>query len=415
MRKLRRFLTQLGPGLVTGAADDDPAGVVTYSIAGARYGTALLWTALLTWPLMAAVQLMCARVGMVTGLGLVGALRQRLPNGLLLVGAVGLLAANTMNIGADLSAMADAAELFTGINSHLWVLIFGGGIAWATVRLRYAVLAQALKWLTLSLFAYVACALYVGPDWHQVLRATVLPSLPRGSRMWSTLVAILGTTISPYLFFWQASQEVEEERAIGRDTVQSRQGASYPELRRRRVDVIAGTLMSNLVMFFIVLTAAVTLHAHGITGITTSKEATAALEPIAGRFASGLYALAIVGVGLLAVPTLPGSAAYALAESFRWRDGLDLRFRQAPAFYAVVLLATAGGIAMDFFNLDPIGALYWSAVINGLLAPFLLAGVLLVASDAKVMAQQPSSLLSRGIVLLTILCMLGAAVGMFAL
>jgi len=415
MGRLRRFLAQLGPGLVTGAADDDPSGVVTYTVAGSRFGMSLLWTALLTWPLMASVQLMCARVGMVTGRGLVGALRQRLPRGVILAGALGLLAANTMNIGADLSAMADAAELFTGINSHLWVLVFGGGIAWATVRLRYAVLAQALKWLTLSLFAYVACAFYVGPDWHAVLRATVLPSLPSGSRMWSTLVAILGTTISPYLFFWQASQEVEEERALGRHTVRARQGASYLELRRRRLDVVAGTLVSNLVMFFIVLTAAITLHAHGLTSISTSREATAALTPIAGRFASGLYALAIVGVGLLAVPTLSGSAAYALAESFRWKDGLDLHFRQAPAFYAVVLLATAGGVAMDYLNLDPIGALYWSAVINGVLAPFLLAGVLLVASDARVMAQQPSSLLARGMVLLTILCMTGAAVGMFAL
>jgi Mn2+/Fe2+ NRAMP family transporter len=295
------------------------------------------------------------------------------------------------------------------------VLIFGGGIAWATVRLRYGVLAQALKWLTLSLFAYVACALYVGPDWHAVLRATAFPSLPTGSHMWSTLVAILGTTISPYLFFWQASQEVEEERALGRDTVQARRGASYLELRRRRIDVVAGTLVSNLVMFFIVLTAAITLHANGITSISTSREATAALAPIAGRFASALYALAIVGVGLLAVPTLSGSAAYALAESFHWQDGLDLQFRQAPAFYAVVLLATAGGVAMDYLNLSPIGALYWSAVINGVLAPFLLAGVLLVASDAKVMAQQPSSLLARAMVLLTILCMAGAAVGMFAL
>jgi Mn2+/Fe2+ NRAMP family transporter len=412
MRRLRRFLAQLGPGLVTGAADDDPSGVVTYSIAGARYGMALLWTALLTWPLMTAVQLMCSRVGMVTGRGLVGALRQRLPNGVILIGAVGLLAANTINIGADLSAMADAAELFTGLNSHVWVILFGIGIAWATVRLRYAVLARALKWLTLALLAYVVCAIYVGPDWGEVARATFLPSRPRGSE-WSTLVAILGTTISPYLFFWQASQEVEEERAQGRQTVQDRQGASTSEIRMRTVDVLAGTFASNVVMFFIMLTTAVTLHRHGVLNITTSREAMVALEPIAGRFASALYAFAIIGVGLLAVPTLSGSAAYALAELFHWRDGLDLRLHQAPAFYGVVLLASLGGVAMDFFNLDPIGALYWSAVINGVLAPFLLAGVLLVASDDHVMAQQPSSLLARGVVLVTILCMGGAAVGMF--
>ncbi|HEV8360204.1 MAG TPA: divalent metal cation transporter, partial [Candidatus Thermoplasmatota archaeon] len=373
---------------------------------------ALLWTALLTWPLMTAVQLMCSRVGMVTGRGLVGALRQRLPSQVILIGAVGLLAANTINIGADLSAMADAADLFTGLNSHLWVLLFGAGIAWATVRLRYAVLARALKWLTLALLAYVVCAIYVGPDWGEVARATFLPSRPRGS-MWSTLVAILGTTISPYLFFWQASQEVEEERAQGRRTVQDRQGASTNEIRMRTVDVLAGTFASNLVMYFIILTTAITLHQHGIIGITTSREAMVALEPIAGRFASALYAFAIIGVGFLAVPTLSGSAAYALAELFHWRDGLDLRLQQAPAFYGVVLLASLGGVAMDFFNLDPIGALYWSAVINGVLAPFLLAGVLLVASDSHVMALQPSSLLARGVVLLTILCMTAAAVGMF--
>jgi Mn2+/Fe2+ NRAMP family transporter len=245
-----------------------------------------------------------------------------------------------------------------------------------------------------------------------VARGPLLPSLPHGS-MWSTLVALLGTTISPYLFFWQASQEVEEERAKGRRTVRSRQGASLKEIRLRTVDVMAGTLASNVVMFFIMLTAAVTLHQHGIIGIATSREAMEALEPIAGRFASGLYALAIVGVGLLAVPTLSGSAAYALAELFRWRDGLDLQLHQAPAFYGVVLLASAGGIAMDFFNLDPIAALYWSAVINGVLAPFLLAGVLLVASDDNVMAQQPSSPWSRGVVLVTLVCMVGAMVGMF--
>ncbi len=412
MRRLRRFVAQLGPGLVTGAADDDPSGVVTYSIAGARYGTALLWTTLLTWPLMTAVQLMCSRVGMVTGRGLVGALRQRVPPGVILLGALGLLVANTINIGADLSAMADAAELFTGLDSHVWVILFGIGIAWATVRLRYAVLARALKWLTLALLAYVVCAIYVGPDWGEVARATFLPSRPRGSE-WSTLVAILGTTISPYLFFWQASQEVEEERAQGRRTVRAREGASTNEIRMRTVDVLAGTFASNLVMFFIMLTAAITLHRHGIVGIETSRDAMVALEPIAGRFASGLYALAIIGVGLLAVPTLSGSAAYALSELFHWRDGLDLQLHQAPAFYGVVLLASLGGVAMDFFNLDPIGALYWSAVINGVLAPFLLAGVLLVASDDRVMAQQPSSLLARGVVLVTILCMGGAAVGMF--
>ena len=415
MGRFRRFLTHLGPGLVTGAADDDPSGVVTYSIAGARFGTSLLWTPLLTWPLMAAVQLMCSRVGMVTGRGLVGALRARFPRGIILVGALALLAANTVNIGADLSAMADAAELFTGVNSHLWVIVFGVGIAWATIRMPYAVLARTLKWLTLALLAYVACAFYVGPDWGVVARAAVLPSVPSGPGEWKALLAILGTTISPYLFFWQASQEVEEERAQGRRSVRSRQGASIAEIHRRTVDVLTGAFASNVVMFFIILTTAITLHEHGILRIGTSREAMEALEPIAGRAASGLYALAIIGVGLLAVPTLSGSAAYAFSELFHWQDGLDLKLHQAPAFYAVVLIASLGGVAMDYFNLDPVGALYFSAMLNGMLAPFLLAGVLVIASDSKVMAQQPSSLLTRGIVLVTILCMVGAAAGMFLL
>ena len=397
---------------MTGAADDDPSGVVTYSIAGARYGLGLLWTPLLTWPLMTAVQLMCSRVGMVTGRGIMGALRERLPRGVILVGAVALLAANTINIGADLSAMADAAELFTGLNSHLWVILFGAGIAWATVRLRYAVLARTLKWLTLALFAYVACAIYVGPDWSKVARAAVVPSVPTSSGMWRALLAILGTTISPYLFFWQASQEVEEERAKGRRTVRARKGASQEEIRTRTIDVLAGTFASNIVMFFIILTTAVTLHDHGVLRIASSREAMEALEPIAGRAASALYALAIVGVGLLAVPTLSGSAAYALSELFHWRDGLDLQLHEAPAFYGVVLLASAGGVAMDFFNLDPVSTLYLAALLNGVLAPFLLAGVLLVASDHRIMAKQPSSRLSRGLVLLTIICLMAALVGM---
>jgi Mn2+/Fe2+ NRAMP family transporter len=345
---------------------------------------------------------------------LIGALRHRLPRAVLVSAAFALLVANTINIGADLSAMADAAELFSGLSSHVWVVLFGAGIAWATIRMRYATIASALKWLTLTLFAYIACALYVGPDWGAVLRALV-PKLPQGSAMWGAVVAILGTTISPYLFFWQASQEVEEERAKGRGTVEQRRGASSEEFHRRKVDVATGTFVSNLVMFFIMLTTALTLHAQGVTGIGSSREATEALQPIAGRFAAGLYALAIIGVGLLAVPTLSGSAAYALAEAFDWRDGLDRKLREAPAFYGVVALASLGGIAMDVLDLNPIRALYWSAVINGVLAPFLLIGVLWVASDSQLMAKQPSSGWSRALVLLTILCMLGAMVGMFAL
>jgi Mn2+/Fe2+ NRAMP family transporter len=360
-RAIRRFWQALGPGVITGAADDDPSGIATYSIAGAQLGTGLLWTALLTWPLMAAVQTMCARIGMVTGRGLMAGLRRKFPRWVLVTAAAALLVANTINIGADLSGMADAAELLTGLNSHLWVALFGVVIGWAT------------------------------------------------------LVAILGTTISPYLFFWQASQEVEEEKALGRHTLVARRGVTRDELVRRKLDVGVGTFFSNLVMFFIILTTALTLHRHGLTNLETSRDVARALEPLAGRFATLLYTLGLIGTGLLAIPTLSGSAAYALAETFGWRQGIDADFRHAPAFYLVVGVAMACGVAMDFINVNPVKALYWTAVINGLLAPFLLAGILLVASDRKLMRGQASSGLGRLTVAVTTVAMFGAAIAMFAL
>jgi len=410
---VRRTWGALGPGLIAGAADDDPSGIATYSVAGAQLGIGLLWTALITWPLMAAVQTMCARIGMVTGRGLMGALRRKFPRRVLASAAAALLITNTINIGADLSGMADAAELLVGVNSHVWVVLFGAGIGWATIRLRYALIARALKWLALVLFAYVIAGVHIRPPWHEVLRATFVPSTPSDHTGWATLVAILGTTISPYLFFWQASQEVEEEKALGRHTLVERRGASPGELLRRKLDVGVGTFFSNLVMFFIILTTAFTLHSNGITEPGTSREVAEALRPLAGRFATLLYTLGIVGTGLLAIPTLSGSAAYALAELFGWRQGMDEHFSRAPAFYMVVTTAMASGVAMDFANVNPVKALYWSAVINGLLAPFLLAGILLVASDRTLMLQQPSSALGRLTVGATTVLMVVAAIAMF--
>ena len=410
---LRRFLSVLGPGLVSGAADDDPSGIATYSIAGARLGTEMLWTAWLTWPLMAAVQMMCARIGMVTGRGLAGALRARFPRWSLVVVSIALLGANTINIGADLSGMADAAETLTGWNSHYFVVVFGVGIAWATIRLRYYQIAGALKWLALVLFAYVITAFSVRPDWGSVLRDAFTPSLPHGSEAWGTLVAILGTTISPYLFFWQASQEVEEEKAMGRRMLRSRFGATSREIGDRKIDVGVGTFFSNLVMFFIILTTALTLHRHGVTRLESSRDVAEALRPLAGRFAELLYTVGLIGVGLLAIPTLAGSAAYAFAETFGWRQGLDQKLKNARYFYGVVILSTASGIALDFFDVNAVQALYWTAVINGLLAPFLLVGILVVACDRDCMRGQPSSLLGRAVVAITTLLMFGAAAGMF--
>ena len=413
MNALRRFWSALGPGVITGAADDDPSGIATYSIAGAQFGNGFLWTALLTWPLMAAVQSMCARIGMVTGRGLMGALKKKFPRPVLATACFALLVANTINIGADLAGMADAAELLSGVNSHVWVVAFAVLIGWATVRLRYAVVAQVLKWLALVLFAYVITAFKVGPDWGTVLHDTFRPTLPHTRDALATLVAILGTTISPYLFFWQASQEVEEEKALGRHSLVARRGASGEEIVRRKIDVGAGTFFSNLAMFFIILTTALTLHRAGLTHITTSREVAAALQPLAGRFATLLYTLGIVGVGALAIPTLAGSAAYAFAELFAWRQGIDEHFRRAPAFYAVILLSLTAGVVLDFMNANAVRALYWTAVLNGLLAPFLLIGILIAASDRVLMNGQPSSALGRIVVGATTIAMFAAGIGMF--
>jgi NRAMP (natural resistance-associated macrophage protein)-like metal ion transporter len=412
IRLVRQFWSALGPGVITGAADDDPSGIATYSITGAQFGTSLLWLAPLTWPLMAAVQAMCARIGMVTGEGLMAALRLKFPRVVLAIACLALLIANTANIGADLSAMADAAEMFSGVDSHIWVIVFGAVIGWATVRLRYAMVANVLKWLALVLFAYVIAALKVGPHWGAVLHDTLLPSMPRGNAPWATVVAILGTTISPYLFFWQASQEVEEEKALGRHSLVARRNATGDEIARRKIDVGIGTFFSNAAMFFIILTTALTLHAHGLTQLNSSRDVAEALRPLAGRFAAALYTIGLVGTGALAIPTLAGSAAYAFAELFGWQQGIDEHFRGAPAFYAVVLIAVAAGTGFDFANVAPIKALYWTAVINGILAPFLLLGILIAASDSQLMQGQPSSRLGRTVVAITTVIMFGAIVGM---
>jgi NRAMP (natural resistance-associated macrophage protein)-like metal ion transporter len=410
---VRRFFRTLGPGVITGAADDDPSGIATYSIAGAQLGTSLLWTALLTWPLMSMVQMMCARVGMVTGRGLAGALRRKFDRRLVLAASLALLAANTINIGADLAGMADAAEMLTGFNSHWFVVGFGIAIACATIWLRYHQIANTLKWLCLVLFSYVLTAFIVHPNWSSAIHDTFAPSWPKGHVAWQTLVAILGTTISPYLFFWQASQEVEEEKAKGRRMCRERQGATKREIISRKMDVGIGAFFAVLIMYFIMLTTASTLHRHGVTNIETSRQAAEVLGPLAGRFAAVIYTLGILGVGFLAIPTLSGSAGYALAETLSWKEGLDEKLQAARAFYGVIIVSTAAGIALDFLNINPVRALFWTAVINGLLAPFLLVGLLVIASNKTIMMGQPSSILSRVLVGATVLIMFGAAIGMF--
>ena len=410
---LRRIVAALGPGVITGAADDDPSGIATYSIAGAQFGTQLLWTAPVLWPLMAAVQMMCARIGLVTGQGLAGALRHKYPRWLLAGAAGALFIANTINVGADLGGMADAAHLLTGVPAFVWVLACGTGIAIATIRLRYSVIAGTLKWLALILVVYVIAAIDVHPDWPSILRATFMPELPHGRDAWATLVAILGTTISPYLFFWQASQEVEEEKAAGQLTLRARRGATTTEIGDRKIDIGLGTLFSNTAMFFIIVTTASTLHVHGKVALATSADVAAALRPLAGRFAMLLYTIGILGTGLLAIPTLAGSAAYAFAETFNWKQGIDAALSRARAFYAVIGVSIVIGMAIDFVGVSPLKALYWTAVINGLLAPFLMVGILFAASDRVLMRGQPSSRLGRAVVGAAAIAMFAAGIAMF--
>lgn len=362
---------------------------------------------------MAAVQMMCARIGKVTGQGLAANFKQRFPKWVLFLFVFALLAANTINIGADLAGMADAAAMLSGINSHWFVIAFAVLISWATVKLQYKQIADVLKWLVLVLFAYPVTAFVVGADWGHVLRDTFVPTMPHSQGEWATLVAILGTTISPYLFFWQASEEVEEEKSAGQSTLAKRRGATAEELRLRNIDVGVGAFFSNLVMFFIILTTAITLNRHGITHIETSREAAEALRPFAGRFATTLFTLGIVGVGFLAIPTLAGSTAYAFAETLGWREGLSLKLRQARWFYALILVSTGVGVALDFIGINPVKALYWTAVINGLVAPFLLVAILVVAADKKLMHGQPSSRLGWIVVAITTAAMFVAGVAMF--
>jgi len=412
-RWIRSLAKAVGPGVITGAADDDPSGIATYSVAGAQFGTGLLWTALLTWPLMAAVQIMCARIGKVTGQGLAANFKQRFPKWLLLTLVIALLVANTINIGADLSGMADAAAMLSGVNSRWFVVVFAVLISWATVRLKYKQIADVLKWLVLVLFAYPITAFVVGANWGQVLHDTLLPSMPRNKAEWEMLVAILGTTISPYLFFWQTSEEVEEEKSAGQSSLAQRRGATQEELGLRNVDVGVGAFFSNMVMFFIILTTAITLNKHGIVNIETSRQAAEALRPFAGKFAATLFTLGIVGVGFLAIPTLAGSSAYAFAETLGWRQGLNKKLDQARWFYALILVSTAVGVALNFIGINPVKALYLTAVINGLLAPFLLVGILIVAADKKLMQGQPSSRLGWIVVAITTVAMFAAGVAMF--
>jgi len=383
---VRRFFDNLGPGLITGAADDDPSGISTYSVAGAAFGYSFLWTALVTFPLMAAIQLMCARLGMVTGRGLGGAIRLRYPRWVLWPACTLLVVANVFNIGADLGGMAAAAQMVTGIRSYFWTVFFTLLITSLLVWTSYNLIARVFKWLTLVLFAYIITAFLARPAWSGVFQGTFLPHIGWTRSYMSVLVGILGTTISPYLFFWQAAEEVEEERKQGKTTLAQRRGATDQELRIAKDDVVTGMFFSNLVMFFIILTTGATLYVHGVRDIETAQQASEALRPLAGPGAYWLFTVGLVGTGMLGVPVLAGSCAYAIAEAASWRgESLNDKARRAPRFYLVIAVAMVVGLALDFAGLNAVKMLFWSAILNGLLAPPLVVLVVLLTSDKKVM------------------------------
>ncbi|MGA8145315.1 MAG: Nramp family divalent metal transporter [Candidatus Acidiferrales bacterium] len=410
-RVLRRFFAILGPGLITGAADDDPSGISTYSVAGAAYGYATLWVALITFPLMTSVQLMCARLGIVTGRGLAASVRMYYPRWVLWFACLLLAVANVINIGADLGGMAEASELITNVRAPIWIPVYAVVIVAMMFWASYKTMAEVFKWMTLVLFAYVLASFFARVDWKSALAVTFVPHLERSRGFLAVLVAILGTTISPYLFFWQAAEEVEEKRAKGHPQAEAK-AATTVALKSARTDTMSGMLFSNLIMYFIILTTAATLHAHGHTHITSARQAAEALRPLAGNGAYLLFTVGLIGTGMLGVPVLVGSCAYALAEAAGWRGSVTDRPAQARKFYAVMAVGMVLGAALNYFGLNAVKMLFFSAVMNGVLAPPLILLVILLTSSQKVMGARVNPPLLRYLGWTTFALMTAAAVGM---
>ena len=384
----RRILKLLGPGLITGASDDDPSGIATYSQAGAQSGYAMLWTMLFVYPLMVSIQEISARIGRVTGNGIAGNMRRYYPRWLLYPVVFLLLVANTINIAADLSAMGAAVKLLIGGPAHLYLVLLAGVSVVLQIRIPYSKYAKMLRWLCLALFAYVATIFTVKINWAEAMRGTFLPTLGLDGKSLTMFIAVLGTTISPYLFFWQASGEVEEVNKNAAAKPLKHAPEQAPRETNRIVwDTYVGMAFSNLVAFFIILTVAATLHQQGKTEIDTAAQAAEALRPVAGPLAFFLFAAGIVGTGMLALPVLAGSAAYAVGEALRWPTGLDRKAHEAKGFYAVITVATLLGIILNFTRLDPIKALIWTAVINGVTAAPLMVVMMLMTTNRKVMGQ----------------------------
>lgn len=377
---------KLGPGLITGAADDDPSGIATYSQAGAQFGNGVLWTVIITYPLMVAIQIVSARIGRVTGRGVAGIMMRHYSRWVVYPIVSLLLIANTINIAADISAMGDAVSLLVGGSRHIYAAALGILCCLVQLFMSYQRYVRTLKWLTLVLFAYVGVVFAVHIHWADVVRNIVYPSVSLNSSYLTTIVAIFGTTISPYLFFWQATQEVEDIHVSRSDQALIKNPAhALTHLRRIKLDTLIGMGISNLIAFFIILTTAATLHEYGVTNIQTSAQAAEALRPVAGPLAFVLFGLGILGTGLLAVPVLASSMAFAIAETFHWKRGLDLQLRPGWRFYGIILISTFIGIALGFTPISPIKALFWAAVINGVISVPIMAVMMLMAANSAVM------------------------------
>ncbi len=386
------YIEKLGPGLVTGAADDDPSGIATYSQTGAQYGTGLIWLAVWTFPMVAIIQEMCARIALVTGKGLAANIKHSYSKKILYACTILLFIANTLNIGADLGAMAKGFQLLA---PHLpfFTLVIGFGILGLVLQIfvPYQRYSKYLKWLVISLFSYIATGLIVHMDWPLLLKDTIIPTLSFSKNQILLITGILGTTISPYLFFWQTSQEVEEEILGGKTTVHSRRGTNPAEIKNMRKDVWTGMFLSNLVMFFIIAVCASVLFKNGITNIATANDAAQALAPFAGQWATTLFAIGIIGTGMLAIPVLAGSASYAISESFGWKEGLYRKLKEARAFYGVISISVIIGIIINFVGIDPIKALIYSAIANGIVAPIILVFIVHISGNHKIMGHYKNS------------------------
>lgn len=396
--KSKEYIEKIGPGIITGAADDDPSGIATYSQTGAQYGTRLLWLSAWTFPLMAIIQEMCARIALVTGRGLAANIKKVFSKKILYVCTILLFIANTFNIGADIGAMAKAFELiYPKIDFNFLVVFIGLLVLALEIIIPYKRYVQYLRWFVLSLLAYIATGLIIDMHWASLLKDTIIPHMSFGKDEIFLITGILGTTVSPYLFFWQTAEEIEEEIVEGKTSIKERKGTNKEEISKMRKDVWFGMFISNLVMFFIIAVCANTLFINGINNIGTADEAAQALAPLAGNSSMLLFAIGIIGTGLLAIPVLAGSTAYAISESFGWKEGLYRKYKSAQSFYWVIIISIIIGIIMNFLNINPVKGLIYAAVLNGIIAPIILIFIVRISSSKKIMGEHKNNLFTKSL------------------